>query len=144
MVSIQERFLIKSGLWWRAYGKQKYWVLILSNSTGNYFDLKIDLLAWKIEINQYYKNFTCINCLLSFSDQIWLFHGCYSFFYEIFSIKLHSYKIIPGWLSKENFSQENWKMRIAELELHNGFNVFLKLQFNSYAHQLFPEIFHLI
>ena len=66
------------------------------------------------------------------------------FFKEIYSIKLHNYQIIPGWLSKENFSQENWKMRIAELELHKGFNVFLKSQFNSYAHQLFPEIFTLI
>ena len=72
------------------------------------------------------------------------FHIFYCSFYKIYSIKLHNYKIIPGWLSKENFSQENWKMRIAELELHKGFNVFLKLQFDSYAHQLFPEIFPLI
>ena len=43
-----------------------YWLLILSNSIGNYFDL----VAWKIELNQYFKNVSCKNCLLSFSDQI--------------------------------------------------------------------------
>ena len=72
------------------------------------------------------------------------FHIFFCFFKEIYSIKLHNYQIIPGWLSKENFSQENWKMRIAELELHKGFKVFLKLQFDSYAHLLFPEIFPVI